>query len=275
MSKVDEKLNDLLGSVGDMSLKRRAVSIIRGLQLKNGDKVIDLGCGDGYFLYLLDSLPVKLQITGLDNDDWTIKRAKENLGKREIKIIKSTVTKIPLKSNSFDKIIMTEVLEHVENDGQALKEAHRILKPGGTMILTVPNWNFPFLWDPFNWILQRFFNTHITADFWSGIWLGHLRLYRKEVIRNKFLEAGFKLEEIRQLTRWCLPFNHYLVNIVARLIYSHKLPQNCVNSIYKFKSSKKPILIKSLFLVVNGFDKLNEILPIGPGLNILVKATKE
>lgn len=274
-SQVKRKLHILLENVGDMSLKRRARNIIEGLDLKKGERVVDLGCGDGYFLYLLDSLGLDLKITGLDYDSWALKRGRENLGSRKIKLIQGSVTKLPFQSNFFDKAIMTEVLEHVEKDNTALKEVYRILKPRGIIALTVPNWDFPFLWDPFNWILQRFFNTHITTDFWSGIWLGHLRLYKNRDLQNKILKTGFKLEQFKQLTSWCLPFNHYLVNIVARLLYSNKLPVNCANSIYKFKSAKKPFVVRTLFIIVNLLDKLNEILPIGPGLNIYAKAVKE
>ena len=46
-------LNKLLSNVGDMSLKRRANKIIDGLDLKPEDKIVDVGCGDGFFLYLL------------------------------------------------------------------------------------------------------------------------------------------------------------------------------------------------------------------------------
>jgi ubiquinone/menaquinone biosynthesis C-methylase UbiE len=50
----------------------------------------------------------------------------------------SDITKIPLENSSFDAVLCSEVLEHVPDPIAALKELHRILKPGGTIIITAP-----------------------------------------------------------------------------------------------------------------------------------------
>lgn len=267
------RLEKLLTNVGDMSLKRRARHIIDGLNPSQEDKIIDLGCGTGYYLFLLSSLPVKLYLTGFDNDKEALKEAKAKLSKK-IKFIQGDLHKMPFKDNLFDKVVLSEVLEHLEKDGVAVKEIFRILKPGGILVISVPSQNFPFLWDPVNWLLQNFFGTYIKSGFWSGIWSGHLRLYQKKDLEVILKKAGFKIEVAEELTYWCLPFNHYLVNIVARLLYDVKISGKIADKLSKFKQTKKPFFLDLAFRLINSLDKLNEIFPPKTGVNIFIKALK-
>lgn len=268
-------LNRLLGNVGDMSLKRRASKILEGLDLKAGDKVLDIGCGDGFFLYLISSLPIKLTLVGFDNDKRTLTIARKNLANTRLRLVYGDVAAMPFAENSCNQAIMTEVLEHVKNERKALSEVYRILKPNGKLVLTVPSYNFPFLWDPLNWILQNLFGTHISGtNFFAGIWARHLRLYKRENLKKLIKNAGFKIEKMEELTTRCLPFNHYLVNVVARLLYDVKPTSATLDSLSKFKNVKKPSLIRLAFFLVNTFDKLNDIFPGKKGLNIYVKARK-
>lgn len=269
------KLDKLLKNVGDMALKRRARRIILDLELKNEEKIVDLGCGDGFYLYLLSRLPMKLQLTGFDCDQVVLENARKNLFPKNIKLIKGDLMQIPLKKNTFIKAILTEVLEHVEDDKKALSEVYRILKPNGILVLTVPNYNFPFLWDPINWVLQNLFGIHIGGiGFFAGIWARHKRLYKKAELETLIKNAGFRIEKDEQLTTRCLPFNHYLVNIVARLLCDPKLPSNIKNPLSKFKNTKKPLGVRIAFYLVNIYDKLNNIIPGKNGLNIYIKAVK-
>lgn len=273
---INIKLDQLLESVGDMSLKRRARKVILGLDLKEKDTIVDLGCGDGFFLYLLSNLPIKLNLIGYDSDELVLMNAKRNLSLKKIELINGSITSIPFKRNKCTKVILTEVLEHVEDDKKALSEVYRILKPKGTLLLTVPNYNFPFFWDPINWVLQNLFGTHISGtNFFAGIWARHLRLYKRERLKKLLEDTGFKIQEIEELTSRCLPFSHYLVNLVARFLYNANPPAYISAQLSKFKSIKRVGLIKFVFFLVNKFDKLNDILPGKNGLHIYVKARKQ
>lgn len=274
------KLDELLENVGDMSLKRRARKLILDLELKKGDSVVDLGCGDGFYLYLLSRLPMKLKLIGFDHDKVVLENARKNLllhntDPNNIKLIKGDLIRISFKRNTFIKAILTEVLEHVEDDKKTLTEVYRILKPNGVLVLTVPNYNFPFLWDPINWVLQNLFGAHIGGiGFFAGIWAGHKRLYKKAELETLIKNAGFKTLKVEQLTTRCLPFNHYLVNMVARLLCNPKLPAKIKNPLSKFKNVKKPLGVRTAFYLVNLYDKLNNIIPGKNGLNIYIKAIK-
>lgn len=271
---IQNKLEKLLANVGDMSLKRRARRIIKELDPQDGDRIVDLGCGTGYYLFLLSNLGIRLSLTGFDYDERAINEARGSIYGKDIKFITGNLHKVPFQDKSFDKAVMSEVLEHVENDEKVLQEVYRILKPDGVLVISVPSINYPFLWDPTNWVLQHFFGTHIKKGFFSGIWNNHLRLYSMQVLRKKFAKAGFKIETAEELTFWCLPLNHYLVNLIARLLYDVKISSQIADKISKFKSERKPLMFDLAFRFVNWIDRLNEIFPQRNGVNIFVKAKK-
>lgn len=268
------RLEKLLSSVGDMSLKRRARRIIEETSPQPEEKIIDLGCGTGYYLFLLSNLGINLNLTGFDYDDKAMSEAKDLLSNKKIEFITGDLHKMPFKDKSFDKAVMSEVLEHVEDDEQVLKEVYRILKKGGTLVISVPSLNYPFFWDPINWILQKFIGIHIKTGFFSGIWSGHLRLYFLPDLKKKFESVGFKIEIAEELTNWCLPFNHYLVNAVARLLYDIKISPKVADKLSKFKESNKPLLLQLIFNFINLVDKLNNLVPQKTGVNVFIKARK-
>jgi len=108
-------------------------------------------------------------------------------------------------------VILSEVLEHIDDDVAGLKEAFRVVKPGGVVAITVPHANYPFWWDPINKTLESLFNTHIQHGVFAGIWANHVRLYTREQLRDAVLAAGFRVAEERSFTHDCFPFIHNLV----------------------------------------------------------------
>lgn len=269
--------NELLLNVGDMALKRRARRVLMELKLRNGDRILDLGCGNGYYSYLLSKIPLNLEITGIDSHLNAIIDARALIRKDKATFIIGNAEKLPFPQNSFDKIIMSEIIEHVKDDIKVLKEAKRVLKMGGILVLTTPNKDYPFLWDPVNWILEHFFSFHIRNGFFAGIWNQHLRLYTPEEIKKKLEKVGFKKISSELLTSWCLPFNHYLLNSGCRLLYHKRLSQSLLQDINKFGKPKKQktYLASFLFWLVNTFDKLNDIFPQSWGVSIFAKAAKK
>jgi len=75
------RLEILLKNTGDMALKRRARNIVEELKLRNGDRILDVGCGDGYYLHLLSNLGLNLKLFGTDYDEVGLNNARNNLNK--------------------------------------------------------------------------------------------------------------------------------------------------------------------------------------------------
>src|SRR5260221_11544779 len=112
-----DQLTALLSHVGDMALKRRARRIIEELDLHDGDKVFDVGCGDGFYLHILSHLPIRLQLTGSDYDPVGLHGAKRNISGKKIPLIQADLMhKLPFKANTFNKVVMTQVAEHLPDD---------------------------------------------------------------------------------------------------------------------------------------------------------------
>ena len=100
-------------------------------KLPNGRSVLDVGCGDQRYRKIL---PIGVAYVGLD-----YKPTKQKFYNRKpYPDIFGDAQAMPVKSNSFDCILCTEVLEHVSDITRSLADMVRILKPEGQMILTVP-----------------------------------------------------------------------------------------------------------------------------------------
>lgn len=287
-----ERLEELLKNTADFSLKRKARRIIEELDPQEEDKILEVGSGDAYYPAILARLG-DFYVVGLDIDRRVIGTAEQNFKmlkipykrmkswvspkKKGVYFVVGDVLKMPFSDNYFDKVIMSEVCEHLLNDLKGLKEVYRVLKPKGFVILTVPNWYYPFLWDPLNWILQRFFKTHIKSGFWAGIWNQHLKLYKPEGIKEVVKQAGFKIDLTEIQTKWCLPFNHHIINFGARLLAVQALPKNIHLQLNKFsyiKESKRSFFIKIYYAVADFFDCFNKKSYTKTGTTIFLKATK-
>ncbi len=103
-------------------------------------------------------------------------------GDRLVGVLRGDATRLPFRDGAFDCIITSEVLEHINNDEQALSELARVLRPGGTLAATVPSW-FP---EKINWLLSDEYH----APFVKG---GHLRIYTATELKRKIRDAGLAL----------------------------------------------------------------------------------
>lgn len=250
-------LERLLSNTGDMCLKRRAKLLIKELNPRITDKILDIGCGDGYYLFLLSNLG-NFDLVGIDRDRKALFAARNQVNNKKIKLIQGDILKLPFQKETFNKIILSEVLEHLEDDGKALREIARVIKKKGILVITVPHWNFPFFWDPVNYLLQRLLKTHINKGFWSGVWSNHLRLYRVNELKKILKDAGFKIEKVECLTHYGLPFNHYLTNIGFRLRTSNKLSKELRSSMSKFNPNAKKSWFNYILDSINWLDKRND-----------------
>jgi SAM-dependent methyltransferase len=113
---------------------------IRRLDLPPGTRALDIGTGTGANLRLLRELGLG-EVVGVDASPEAIRYcAAKGLGPVRF----GDICALPLEDGTFDLVLATDVIEHVDDDGKALEEIRRVLRPGGRLLLTVPA--FPSLW---------------------------------------------------------------------------------------------------------------------------------
>lgn len=266
-----KKLKNLLRTEIDPAFAKRAEFIFREVEKYRPKIILDVGCGRGFYLKVISLYTFPQEIHGIDINKTYLEKAIKICSDQRIKIKQGSIYKLPYRDNYFDFIICSEVLEHLSDDKKALLETKRVLKPSGFILITVPNYNFPFLWDPLNWILMRFFNTHINKNIWwlAGIWADHERLYTQEEIIRK-TQGRFTIEKVELLTNWCWPFAHFILYGVGKNLVE-KLNLSQFN---RFSFKRKPLsslLAKLLALPSNFMDKK---LPNRNSVNIVILGKK-
>ncbi|HRT39875.1 MAG TPA: class I SAM-dependent methyltransferase [Candidatus Woesebacteria bacterium] len=238
----------------DSAFRRRAKIILNNLDIKGKMSVLEIGCGRGFYLKILRDLYPTAVITGIDINPLYIHQVKHNI--KNVNVFQADAKTLPLADNSFDWIIATEILEHIDNDQKALKEMYRVLKPKGKAIITVPNANYPIYWDPLNWSLERLFKKHIKATNWylGGIWADHQRLYTDQQLVEKITGAGFKIIKKWSTTHYCLPAASFWFYGLGK----HLVEKGMANNLNRFNFTRKPnYLSKTILKLVNIFDKMN------------------
>lgn len=206
-----ETIQYMTRNEADMSFKMRARTIFEYVDPTDDMVILDLPCGRGFYLNMFRYVS-KCHLVGADLDWDVILKAKQNVSHLEdIDIQRVNIYQMPYGDDTFDAVILSEVLEHLDDDAKALREAYRVLKPGGVLAVTVPHANYPFLWDPINKTMEALINRHIQQGVFAGIWANHVRLYEPEQLYDVVASAGFEIEDERAFTHHCFPFIHNLV----------------------------------------------------------------
>lgn len=202
-------LNSLLRNEADIAARHRVRAILDYLDIQPGERVLECGCGLGFILEILSQL-YDIQLTGLDYSTARLNRAQSELHKR-VPLAAGDILRLPYPDQTFDKIVLSEVLEHLPDDLGGLREVQRVLKPGGVVAITVPHHRYPLLWDPINWTRERLGLAPIRSGFFGGLWTDHVRLYTQSELVELVQNAGLTTQSPRQFVHYCFPFSHNLV----------------------------------------------------------------
>jgi ubiquinone/menaquinone biosynthesis C-methylase UbiE len=140
-----------------------------------GKMILDIGTGSGYIA--IEMARMCLNVIALDIIKSALKNIEQYKAKYKLKnltTILSSADKLSLKSESIDYIVVNSVLEHLENENQAISEWKRVLKPKGKIFITVPL-KFIYIW-PFFWPINFIHDRR----------LGHLHRYSVGDLKRKF-----------------------------------------------------------------------------------------
>ena len=118
---------------------------------KVSGRMLDYGCGLGY---LLRTMERTWETYGVDVSHYAIARAKENATRTKFKLLKGN--QIPFPDNFFDVVTAFDVLEHIPQPADALAELSRVSRPGGILVISVPNLaSIGIKWKGKEWVNYR------------------------------------------------------------------------------------------------------------------------
>lgn len=279
---VDQKtIQHMTRNEADMAFKKRVQTIFEWIDPKDDDLILDMPCGRGFYLNMFRYVG-NARLIGAELDEDVIEKARHNVGYLpNLMLNRSNIYALPYAADTFDGAILSEILEHIDDDVAGLKEILRVLKPGGVAAITVPNANYPFWWDPINRTLENVFNTHIQHGPFAGLWANHVRLYTRDQLREAALSAGFIVEEERQFTHYSFPFIHNLVYGFGMPLLEHgALPASMATAANRMTFDKNDgNLLNPINLglkVFNWFDRHNVISepPYRSTVNLALKVRK-
>ncbi|OKJ10268.1 class I SAM-dependent methyltransferase [Kitasatospora sp. CB01950] len=155
--------------------------------LAPGDRVLDLGCGGGRHAF--ECYRRGANVIALDRNaeeiaevrKWfaAMEQAGEAPAGASATAMEGDALNLPFDDNTFDKIIISEVMEHIPDDKGVLAEMVRVLKPGGLLAVTVPR----YLPEKICWAL---------SDEYHEVEGGHIRIYKGDELIEKVREAGLQ-----------------------------------------------------------------------------------
>lgn len=143
-----------------------------------GDEVVDVGCGDGGLVELLAL--AGLRVTGVEPAAYLRERfSARKLDPDSARVVEGVVERLPFRDGEVGAAVSTEVLEHVADPDSAMRELHRVLRPGAVVCLSVPTSFTELLF----WRLHPAYAANAT----------HLRIFSKPELRRLIAAHGFEV----------------------------------------------------------------------------------
>jgi ubiquinone/menaquinone biosynthesis C-methylase UbiE len=229
--------------------QKKRLSLIKKYVDLKGKRILDVGCGIGVWSRAFSKEGA--EVFGIDIDEGNIEEAKKLV--KEINFCVGRAEKLPYEGNFFDVVFLHEVIEHVEDDEEVLREAIRVLKPGGKVIVFAPNRLFPFETHGIHFFKKRI-SGNIPFINWlplkiRNIFCSHVRIYTE-----KSLIA--LLERIRDSANLQIEVSDYVWPAFDKIEREFPTFGKILKKLANF-AEKNPLLKKfgiSLFIVVRKGD---------------------
>ncbi len=159
------------------------------LGLRAGERLLDLGCGFGRHAY--EAMRRGASVVACDLGLAELRQVHAvyagMLEAHEVPVgvacqsVNGDATRLPFPDESFDRVLASEVLEHIPDDAAAFAELARVLRPGGTLAVTIP----AYLAERICWALSADYHAPAVEG-------GHVRIYRKGEVEEKLRAAGLR-----------------------------------------------------------------------------------
>ena len=180
------------------------------------DKILDIGCGPA--VMTKEVVNLGWDYTGIDISDKMIEEAKQKFPNNpRVKFEIGSVEKINSPDNNYAAIIAMGLVEYLEDDVQAIVEMRRVLRPGGKLLVSLPNWWSPMrMWDrclfaPISRFIKKLFGRESKKFYQKEFRPGQ---YRKLLIRNGFKPVKTIAYNFRLLPK---PLDLWLPSLSVRL----------------------------------------------------------
>jgi len=171
----------------------RRLDLIRRYVDLNGARVLDIGCGIGAYVEKFMALNAHAFGVDVDVDKLADAHTEKKLDWLAVAVSES----LPFPDNFFDAVLLHEVIEHVDDDRQTIREAQRVVKPGGRVVVFAPNRLYPFETHG-AYFRKRYVFGNIPLVGWLPNFLRdkfapHVRAYRIGDIRALFVDLDGKI----------------------------------------------------------------------------------
>lgn len=156
--------------------------------------VVDLGCGSGNLLFWSGLAPRRA--IGLDASQEAVRFCLTARGTRPASFAQALGGALPLADNVADLVILVEVIEHLTDPAGVLREIHRVLKPGGVLFLTTPNYRFPSPWPLLEWLADKSGRVAQMRD------AQHVQQFSTASMRTLLEASAFRVERLGTMYLW-------------------------------------------------------------------------